>query len=498
MKEKISRRTFLGTTAAATASFTIVPSFAVSGLGHIAPSDILRIAGIGVGGIGKRNLDKMAEDPSVRIVALADVDWHYPRKTFEKFSEAKKYKDFRKMFDEMSNDIDAVMIATPDHTHAVAAYQAMALGKHVYCEKPLTHSVFESRILTLAAKKYGVATQMGNQGSSGEGIRQIQEWIWAGEIGDIKEAYAWTNRPIWPQGLQRPDNVDQVPDYLDWDLFLGPAPERPFNKVYHPWNWRAWWDFGTGALGDMACHIMEPIYKALLLGYPTHVEGSSTQVNTESAPLAEIASFIFPERKNVPAHVKIKLNEIKVTWYDGGLMPPRPAELKEGELMGRDNNGGCLFIGTKGKIMCGCYGKDPFILGRDGEPKVAKTLPRVQTDHWKDWIRAAKEDPKTRKITSSDFSVSGPFNEMVVMGTLAVRLQSLNRILKWDGNNMQFTNISDSDVIKVVTTDKFEVIDGHPKFDTKFATINAKEAAATYIQHTYRPGWQFPKNVNEI
>jgi predicted dehydrogenase len=486
----------MGNTAVATAGFTILPSFVVSGLGHTNPSDKLNIAGIGIGGIGRRKLDAVK---SQNIVALADVDWKYAGKTFNDYSDAKKYTDYRKMLDEMHKDIDAVIVATPDHTHAVAAYAAMALGKHVYVEKPLTHSVYESRILTLAAQKYGVATQMGNQGSSGEGIRQICEWIWAGEIGEIKEVHAWTNRPIWPQGLQRPDGVDQIPDTLDWDLFIGPAPYRPFNHVYHPWNWRAWWDYGTGALGDMACHILDPVFKALKLQYPTAIEGTSSQVNTESAPIAEIVHYTFPERKVVPKEVKIKLPEVKVSWYDGGLMPPRPAELPEGVQMGRDNNGGVLFVGTKGKIMCGCYAKDPFILGRENNPpKVAATLPRVKESHEMDWVRACKEDKKSRVETSSNFAHSGPFNEMVVIGTTAVRLQDLRRKLLWDGVNMKFTNIKDDDQIKVVTTDKFAVIDGHPKFDTQHVTVNAKEAAESYIKHKYREGWSFPNSVNEI
>ena len=496
MENNISRRRFVGSTAITAAGLTIVPSHLVSGLGHTPPSDKLNIAGIGVGGIGRRNLTKMN---SQNIVALCDIDDKYPAKTYADYPDAKRYKDWRKMLDEMGKEIDAVMIATPDHSHAVAAYAAMALGKHVFVEKPLTHSVFESRILTLAAAKYGVATQMGNQGASDEGVRLICEWIWAGVIGEIKEVHAWTNRPIWPQGLQRPEVEEQVPPHLDWDLFIGPAPYRPYHNAYHPWNWRAWWDFGTGALGDMACHIMDPINRALKLGYPISVEGSSTQVNTESAPIAEMVEFIFLERTNLSKEIKIKMPQVKVVWYDGGLLPPRPAELPEGVTMGRDNNGGCLFIGTKGKIMCGCYGKEPFVLGRENDPpKVPQVLKRVTSDHWMDWVRACKEDKKSRIPSSSDFSFAGPFNEMVVMGTLAVRMQDLKRKLLWDGQNMTFTNVSDSDKIKVVSSDKFAVIDGHPHFDTKYATIEAKQAMTEYIRHNYREGYSFPKSQSDI
>ncbi len=497
MENKLSRRRFIGNTAVAAAGFTILPSSVISGMGHVAPSDKLNIAGIGIGGIGRRDLKMMNTQ---NIVALADVDWKYADNTFQDYPSAKKYKDYRKMMDEMSKDIDAIVVATPDHTHAAAAYMGLAMGKHVFCEKPLTHSVYESRILTLATAKYGGATQMGNQGSSSDDIRKICEWIWAGEIGEIKEVHAWTNRPIWPQGLQRPTEEMAVPDTLDWDLFIGPAQYRPYHSAYTPWNWRAWFDFGTGALGDMACHILDPVFRSLKLQYPTSVEGTSSLVNTESAPMAEVVHFTFPARTILPGEVTIPMPEVKVSWYDGGLMPPRPAELAEGEQMGKDGNGGVLFIGTKGKIMCGCYAKDPFIMGREGNPpQVKQILPRITApDHWMDWVRACKEDKKTRVEASSNFAYSGPFNEMVVMGTLAVRVQDLKRKLLWDGVNMKFTNISDTDKIKTVTTDKFAVIDGHPKFDTQYQTVDAKATVEGYIKHTYRDGYKFPNSVSEV
>jgi len=280
---KISRRQFLGNSALATAGFTILPNHVISGFGHRAPSDKLNIAGVGVGGRGGGVIKALQNE---NIDALCDVDWKYSAGIFNEFPDAKKYYDWRKMFDEMKDSIDAVVVGTPDHTHAIVSINAMKLGKHVYCEKPLTHSVWESREMTKIASEYKVATQMGNQGNSGEGIRQICEWIWDGAIGEIKEVHAWTNRPIWPQGLERPKEVMPVPDTLNWDLFLGPAPVRPYNSIYTPWNWRGWWDYGTGALGDMACHIMDPVFKALKLQYPIKVQGSSTQLNTESAPMA--------------------------------------------------------------------------------------------------------------------------------------------------------------------------------------------------------------------
>ncbi|UCH15692.1 MAG: Gfo/Idh/MocA family oxidoreductase [Bacteroidales bacterium] len=482
---KISRRTFIGNTAKASAAFTVLPGHVISGLGHKAPSDKLNIAFAGIGGKGADLIKQLASE---NIVALCDVDWKYAGDVLNEHPEARKYKDYRKMMEE-AKDIDAVVIATPDHTHAIIAMAAMKMGKHVYCEKPLTHSVYESRLLTETAKKYKVATQMGNQGNSGEGLRQICEWIWSGAIGEVKEAYAWTNRPIWPQGLERPKEQPPVPDTLAWDLFIGPAPYRPYHPTYTPWNWRGWWDFGTGALGDMACHIIDPVFKALKLQYPVSVQGSSTLLNNESPPVAEIVKLRFPARKDLE---KVKMPEVSVTWYDGGLLPPRPAELPEGEIMGRDTNGGCLFVGSKGKLMCGCYGRFPILLPyseMDHFQQPPKILRRVELSHPMDWVRACKESPENRVEASSNFGYSGPLNEMVVMGVVAVRLQDLKRELKWDGENMKFTNISDTDEIRVVTSDKFEVIEGHPHFDTQTTTINAKQAAEEYIKHTYRDGW---------
>jgi len=490
----LTRKQFLGKTAVATAGLTIVPSFVVSGLGYKPPSDKLNIAGIGIGGMGRTNLKHASTE---NIVALCDVDWKYADKTFKDYPKAKRYDDWRKMFDEMGKTIDAVMIATPDHTHAVTAAHAITMGKHVYLQKPLTHSVYESRLLTRLARKYKVVTQMGNQGNSGEGIRQVTEWIQAGVIGDVKKAYAWTNRPIWPQGLERPKKVYPIPETLKWNLFIGSAPMRPYNPIYTPWNWRGWWDFGTGALGDMACHIMDPIFKALNLKYPDQVQASSTRLNTESPPVAEIVNYVFPKRGTQP--------KVEVSWYDGGLLPPRPEELPDNDIMGRDRNGGCLFIGEKGKLMTGCYGKDPTLLPysrmkdftpppkRLRRPEEVTGLKWNNGAHEQDWIRACKESPEHRILPSSNFDYSGPLNEMVVMGVVATRLQDTNRWLKWDGDNMKFMNLSNDAKIRVVTSYSFKVVNGDPKFDTQYATLNAKEAAEEYIRHTYHNGYSLPE-----
>ncbi len=490
-KEQLSRRTFIKNSGILAAGVTIVPSNVVSGLGYVAPSDKLNIAGIGVGGIGRSNLRNMNTQ---NIVALADVDWDYSNKTFNDYPKAKKYKDYRKMLTEMDKDIDAVMIGTPDHTHYVATADSMRAGKHVYCQKPLTHSVYESRMLTKLAKETGVATQMGNQGNSSDDMRKVCEWIWNGEIGEVTKVDAWTDRPIWPQGLERPTEKVAIPDTLDWELFLGPAEFRPYHPSYTPWNWRAFWDFGTGALGDMACHIMDPVYKALELGYPYAFEATSSQVNTESAPIAEKVTYYFNAR---PKKGKINMPAVEFNWFDGGLKPNRPEGLKPGMYPGDQMGwGGAIFYGTKGTLICGTYAMEPFIIGREDNPPATtgelRRIPKaMEGGHEMDWVRASKEKAKDRVEASSDFSYAGPLNEVVVAGNLAVRLQDLRRRLDWDAENMKITNIGDSEEIRIVSSDKFEVIDGNPRFDTKYATINAKQAAESYIKRVYREGWKY-------
>ncbi len=487
-KSGISRREFLGNTATAAAAFTIVPSSVVSGLGYKAPSDKLNIAAIGIGGMGASNLSNLKSE---NIVALCDVDWGYSANVFKTYPGAKKYWDWRVMFDEMKDAFDAVVVATADHTHAITAATAMTMGKHVYVQKPLTHSVYESRLLTKLAAKHKVATQMGNQGSSGEGVRQACEWIWAGEIGEVKKVEAFTDRPIWPQGLNRPEQGHWVPETLNWDLFIGPAPMRPYNSIYHPWNWRGWWDFGTGALGDMACHILHPVFKGLRLGYPTRVQGNSTLLLTECAPNAQTVKFVFPARTPLKTD-KIKFPEVEVVWSDGGIKPFEPKGWPAGKDM-NDSGGGVLFHGTKDTLVCGCYGVRPWLLsGRI--PNVPKTLRRVEpVSHEMDWAAACKQTPESRVEVSSPFSEAGPFNEMVVMGVLAVRLQALNKELEWDGPSMQFKNITDDDKLQICIEDGFSIHNGHPTFNKKFTDkMSAKQFAAELISHTYRNGWSLP------
>ncbi len=490
----LSRRDFLGRAAAISAGFTIVPSSVVSGLGKKdkkLPSDTLNVAGVGVGGRGAGVLRGM--DSDINVVALCDVDWRYSQNVFDNYPDAKKYWDWRKMFDEMGDDIDAVMVATSDHAHAIIAAHAITMGKHVYVEKPLTHTVYESRLLTKLAAEYGVATQMGDQGASGEGINRVTEWVRNGLIGDVTKIEAFTDRPIWPQGLNTPEG-QPVPDTIDWDLFIGPAEMRPYNEIYTPWNFRGWWDFGTGALGDMACHILHAPFKSLELGYPTKAQGSSTLLLRDSAPTAQKVRLTYPERDSSFG----RLPEVEVHWYDGGLQPLKPEGWPEGRSMNH-RGGGVLMHGTEDILVHGCYGSDPWLLSGN-EPDVPKTERRVKVGdvegeaaHQLDWVRACKESPENRTETKSSFDKSGPFNEMVVMGVLAVRLQNLNKELEWDGQKMEFTNINPNEHLQIIIEDGFSIADGHPTFSQEETDpINAQQFANRLIRHNYRNGWSLP------
>jgi predicted dehydrogenase len=425
VKSKMNRRDFLVTGAGSVAAFTIVPRHVLGGPGKTPPSEKLNIAGIGVGGKGRSDIVGVSSE---NIVALCDVDEKQAGETFERFTKAKKYQDFRVMLEKEEKNIDAVVVGAPDHIHAPASMIAIKMGKHIYVEKPMTHSIYEARMLTEAARKYKVATQMGNQGHSGEGCRLFCEWIWDGAIGPVREVHCWTNRPIWPQGMDRPEEVHEVPSTLDWDLWLGPAPHRPFNKAYQPFKWRGWWDFGTGALGDMACHIMDPAVWALKLDNPTSVKAVSTKVNSETAPLASVIDYEFPARGDMPP--------VKMTWYDGDIRPTDPPELEEGRRMG-SKNGGVLFVGDKGKLVCGCYGKSPRIIPETKMMeynKPGKTIPRVEEqNHHQDWIQACKGGTPA----CSNFDVSGPLTEIVLLGNLAIRT---GRRIEWDGANINCTN----------------------------------------------------------
>ncbi len=358
--KEISRRDFLSTSALAVSAISIVPRHVLGGPGFIAPSDKLNIACVGVGGKGRSDIAAMQHE---NIVALCDVDDNNMANILKtkndkgeeisRFEKAKKYQDFRVMMDENHKDIDAVTVSTPDHTHAVIAMTAIQYGKHVFVQKPLTHTVYEARKLAEAAKEKGVVTQMGNQGHASEGARLINEWIWDGAIGDVDEVHAWTNRPIWPQGIGKPDAIPSVPPTFNWDLWLGPAPWRTYHPAYAPFAWRGWLDFGVGALGDMGAHIMDHPYWALGLEYPETIQASSTRFNDQTYPVASMINYKFPARGSKPP--------VRFTWYDGGLTPRRPEELEPGRKMG-DSGGGVIFSGSKGKLMCSVYGSNPRLI----------------------------------------------------------------------------------------------------------------------------------------
>ena len=490
MSKDISRRSFLKTGTAAAVGLSMAPGMfaAPASKKKAAPAPMdrkLKILGVGIGGRGAAVLSALETE---EIIGLCDVDTKYAAHVFDRYPNAKRYTDYRKMYEELLDEADAVVVATADHTHAIIAAEAIAAGKHVYCEKPLVHSIYEARLLTKLAEKHHVSTQMGNQGASEAGVRKVCEWIWNGEIGEVTKVEAFTDRPIWPQGLHRPEQVEEIPSTLNWDCFIGPAPMRPYNSIYTPWNFRGWWDFGTGALGDMACHILHPVFKALNLKYPVRAQASSTTVLTESAPNAEMIKFVFPARDNMP---KVAMPEVEVIWYDGGLKPERPAGLAPGKDLNYQG-GGVIFHGTKDTLICGCYGREPYLLsGRN--PEVPHVLREITLSHQQDWVRSCKEPYETRVKPASDFSEAGPFTEMVLMGVLAVRLAALNIELEWDGENMRFTNIPDDATIKILEKDGFSIKDGHPTFKTVYTDpVNANEYAKELIKHTYREGWKLP------
>ena len=442
----MNRRKFIGKS---TAAFGMA-GLSAAKLRAATPNNKLNIAAIGVGGMGSGNIEKCSEE---NIVALCDVDLKRGGKTFGAHPKAKRFRDFRVMLDKMEKEIDAVIIATPDHTHAAATMEAMRRGMHVYTQKPLTHTIWEARQLTEASKRYGVATQMGNQGHSSNGARQTVEWIRAGVIGEVREVHCWSDRPLrgtrfekrlyWPQGVaNRPEKKEAVPDTLDWDLWLGPAPYRDYSSAYVPFDWRGWWDFGTGALGDMGCHIIDHPYWALKLGYPTSVEASSTHIHSETAPLASLVTYHFPARGEFPP--------VRMVWYDGGIKPPRPEELEPHEEWPVD---GVLYVGDRGKIMHKSHGGKPTLLPlsrMNDFQRPDETLPRIKGSHEQNWIDACKGGAPA----CSNFNYSGPLTEVVLLGNLAIRTEGH---LLWDGPNMRVTN---------------------------------NEAANEFVRREYRQGWK--------
>jgi len=429
----INRRAFLHAGAAA-ASLALLPASSSAGPRKIGPDEKLNLAFIGVGGRGGDNLHELSRLSDVNVAALCDVDANALAQAAKSHSRATTHRDFRVML-EKEKAIDAVVVSTPDHTHAVATVMALKQGRHVYCEKPLTRTIFEAREVARAAREAGVATQMGNQGMAFEGNRLIKEWLADGAIGKVHEAHVWSDRPThsgklplwWPQGVERPKDSPPVPPQLDWDLWLGPAPERPFHPAYCPFRWRGWWDFGSGGLGDMGIHNLAPVFDALQLGAPESVHASSTAVFPESLPLASTVHFQFPARGEWPA--------VTVHWYDGGITPARPPEMDDEIPLDRED--GMILVGDKGKMLVGGWGGErPQLLpkSRDREyRRPAPSLPR-SIGHYEEWIQACK----TGSRTMSNFDFAGPLTEAVLLGTICVRLGGGK--LQWDSAQLKVTN----------------------------------------------------------
>lgn len=422
-KKNLSRRDFVRNSSLFGAGVLILPRHVLGGKGFIAPSDKLVIAGIGAGGKGADDIANFYRSGKAEIGFLCDVDDRQSVDTRKKHPNAKYYKDYREMLDKEGKSIDAVSVSTPDHMHAVQAMAAMQLNKHVYVQKPLTHDIYEARMLTEAAHKYKVVTQMGNQGASGDGVRQLVDWYKAGLLGDVHTIYCFTDRPIWPQGVIRPTTSSAIPPELDFNLWLGTAPQKDYFEGLLPFNWRGWWDYGTGALGDMACHIMAPAFAVLDLGYPVSAECSvSTQYienwrkaySPDSGPISSHIILTFKGKKGKP--------DLKLHWMDGGIQPERPEGLGANEIMG-DGGNGTIFLGSKGNMMCATYGANPQLLptSRTKTTKVPSTIARVpggDNGHYGAWVEAAMAgyDSKKAKALSSNFDIAGPLTESVQIG----------------------------------------------------------------------------------
>jgi predicted dehydrogenase len=462
-KSASSRRDFIKASAATAAGFMIVPRHVLGGKGFLAPSDKLVVAGVGVGGKGTSDLANFFKSGKADIGYLCDVDDRRAATSVTNFPKAKYYKDWREMFEKESKNFDAVSVSTPDHTHAVVAMGAMQLGKHVYVQKPMTHDIYEARKLTEAAAKYKVVTQMGNQGSSGDGVRQLHEWYDAGIIGDVDTVYIWTNRPIWPQGIPWPTDKPAVPKELDWDLWLGTAPKKDYVENLIPGSWRGWWDYGTGALGDLGCHLMEAPFRVLGLKYAIDMQASVGSVFTafgkrgifpDSCPPSSHATLTFPKTPKTKGPVTMH-------WMDGGIKPERPEELGPNELFG-DGNSGILFVGSKGKMMASEYAANPRLLplSRMQEVKVKQKFARVPGSaegHYAQWVEGCIAGYGKMEL-SSPFDLAGPLTEAILGANLAIRGADMpkaredgkgftypgsNMKMLWDAQNMKVTNFDE-------------------------------------------------------
>jgi predicted dehydrogenase len=436
-----SRREFLRASAAACAAASIVPVHVLGADGGRSPTQKVTLAGVGIGGVGHGQLQECAK-AGFQIVALCDVDSVYAKKTFDLWPQARRYQDFREMLATEGDKVDAVYCGTPDHTHALITLAALHRKKHVCCVKPLTRTIHELRVVVEAAQKAGVATQVTAAPNTDEAGCRATELIQAGVLGAVRELHLWSNRPVWPQGMTRPPGEDPVPAELDWKLWLGPAPARPFKHswspgdyalaqmnlkdwdpgvkgVYHPFNFRGWWDFGTGALGDMGCHHFNTPFRALKLGAPSHIEASSTKVFSESAPLASMVTFEYGARGSLPP--------LRAIWYDGGLRPPQPSAFK-GQAWPAE---GTLYVGDQGCLLNTWEGIKvaPNSAAKQAE-SVPRTLPR-RGGTWSEWFTACQGG----ETAGCNFSLAGPLTETVLLGNVAIRV---GKRLEWDSSRMQF------------------------------------------------------------
>jgi len=435
-QRRTSRRNFIRKAGFTFAALTIVRRQVLGGPGYTPPSEKITLAGVGVGGVGHGQL-QACEKQGCQIVALCDVDEQYAGKSYRRWPQARRYRDYREML-QSEKDIDAVYVGTPDHSHAVIVVAALRKRKHVCCVKPLTRTIAETRRVVEVAQKAEVATQVTASPNSTENGCRTCEMIWDGAIGDVREVHIWSNRPLWPQGMLRPPGADPVPHTLDCELWIGPAPIRPFKNewppdhlalqllvnrnvrpaVYHPWNFRGWWDFGTGALGDMGCHHFNIPKKALKLGHPASVSATATKVTAETAPLASIVTWEFPAREGMPP--------LKAVWYDGGVKPPRPVELEPGRTLPAE---GVLYIGDKGKMLGSRLIPEAKMKAYKMPPK---TLQR-RGGTWSEWAEAIRGG----QPAACRFDWAGPLTELVLLGNIAIRT---GKHLIWDGENMRFTN----------------------------------------------------------
>lgn len=425
----LSRRDFLKAASLASAAVTF-PSI-LRGQDGQSPNDRLNIAFCGVGGRGYDAVNGLRNE---NLVAFCDVDDERATKAYEEFPEVPRFRDYRRMLDQLGNRIDAITISTPDHMHFPIAVAALSLGKHVFIEKPMTHTVSEARQLAKLAREKKVATIMGNQGHANEGLRLIKEWHQAGILGEVCEIHSWTDRPIWPQGVQSPDHskmMPVVPPTLDWDLWLGVAEPREYDPAYVPFNWRGYWDFGTGALGDMGCHIMDGAYWALELTQPTAIEAISARQTEASAPTASVVTYDFPARGRLPA--------LKWTWYDGGLQPLLPPEFEETRKL---QPNGTLIVGSKATVFADTYYASARIVPETKMRELApslppRTIPRVEGGHFAEWVRACKGGP----AAGSNFEYAAALTETVLLSNVAIRAR---RRIEWDSAAMKVTNLPDA------------------------------------------------------